>query len=129
MGGISIDGLADAIAEELEGYRTELQKGINEASKEAAKEIAKKAKATAPKDRPKYARSITYEKSDNIVSGAETYKVGAKGKQGRLTHLLANGHAARDGGRVPGNPFLDNAVNSVVPDYISEIEKLIEGGK
>lgn len=126
---VDISHLTEAIEAELEGYKTELQKNINNASKEAATEIVKRAKATAPKDRPKYARSLGYSVEENIASGSETYRVGAKGKQGPLTHLLAYGHAARDGGRVPGNPFLKNAVDSVIPDYISEIEKLIEGGK
>lgn len=118
----------DIIGPELEKYHKKVTDGVNEASKRAADKLTKKLKATAPKNTGKYARSIGHTSRTSPATGSTTYTVGAKGKQGRLTHLLANGHATRDGGRTKGNPFMKNAVNEVLPEYEKEVKQVIERG-
>ncbi len=118
----------DIIGPTLERYHKQITDGVNEASGRAAEKLTKKLKATAPKNTGKYARSIGHTSKTSPATGATTYTVGAKGKHGRLTHLLANGHATRDGGRTKGNPFFKNAVNEVLPEYEKEVKQVIERG-
>lgn len=119
---------SDIIKPTLDLYHKQIIDGVNEASGRAAEKLTKKLKATAPKKTGKYARSIGHTSKTNPATGNTTYTVGAKGKQGRLTHLLANGHATRDGGRTKGNPFFKNAVNEVLPEYEKEVKQVIERG-
>lgn len=118
----------DIIGPELQRYHKQITDGVNEASGRAAEKLTKKLKATAPKNTGKYARSIGHTSRTNPATGSTTYTVGAKGKHGRLTHLLAHGHATSNGGRTKGNPFFKNAVNEVLPEYEKEVKQVIERG-
>ena len=122
------DFISDAISSELKKYHSQVTAGVNEASGRAAENLTKKLKATAPKRSGKYARSIRSESSTNPATGSTTYKVGASGKHGRLTHLLVHGHATRNGGRTKGNSFMHDAVNEVLPEYEKEVKQVIERG-
>ena len=119
---------SDIIGRELGRYHKQITDGVNEASGRAADKLTKKLRATAPKNRGKYARSIGHTSKTSPASGSTTYTIGAKGKQGRLTHLLTQGHATRDGGRTKGNPFFKNAVDEVLPEYEREVKQVIERG-
>jgi hypothetical protein len=54
------------------------------------------------------------------------YTWGAKPPDHRLTHLLVKGHAAKDGGRVPGSPFLQNALDVVLPEYENAVKETLQ---
>lgn len=118
----------DIIGKELSKYHAQVTQGVNEASGRAAEKLTKKLRATAPKNSGKYARSIGHTSRTSPATGSTTYTVGAKGKHGRLTHLLAHGHATKNGGRTKGNPFMSNAVNEVLPEYEREVKQVIERG-
>ena len=122
------DVIGKALDAELKKYHKQVTDGVNAASQGAAEKLTKKLKATAPKNSGKYARAIGYTSQTSPATGSTTYTVGAKGKQGRLTHLLAHGHATRGGGRTKGNPFFANAVNEVLPEYEKEVKQVIERG-
>ena len=47
----------------------------------------------------------------------------------RLTHLLVHGHAKKDGGRVQGDPFLQNALDEVLPEYERAVEEGLKNGQ
>lgn len=121
------DLIGQALTAELEKYHQEVIDGVNTASKNAADKLTKKLKATAPKDRGNYAKSIGHTSTKNALGNA-SYTVGAKGSQGRLTHLLVHGHATNKGGRTKGNPFFKNAVDEVLPEYENEVKQVLEGG-
>ena len=118
----------DIIGPTLDKYHAQVTKDINAASKDAADKLTKKLKKTAPRNSGKYACSIGHTSRTSPATGATTYSVGAKGKQGRLTHLLANGHETRSGSRTRANPYLKNAVNEVLPEYEREVKQVIERG-
>ena len=118
----------DIIGPELQRYHKQITDRVNEASARAADKLTKQLKDTAPKNTGKYARSIGHTSRTSPATGSTTYTVGAKGKQGRLTHLLAKPHQTRSGGRTKGNPYMKNAVNEVLPEYEREVKQVIERG-
>ena len=101
---ISIDQLSDAITEELTIYNQSVIDGIKKEAKKSMSQLVKDTKATAPvgKRQKHYRDSIKGKKtaeSDRSVS----YTWYVDGSDYRLSHLLENGHALRDGGRAHGN--------------------------
>lgn len=117
--------LGKAIEQELGVYHKNVIDRVNLAGEEAAKALVKKTKATAPKDSGAYRRAIAYKTEANKASGDKRFIWGAKAPHSRLTHLLVHGHAKVDGGRVKGDPFLENALNEVLPEYETKVEEAI----
>lgn len=124
---ISPEQLSAALQEELTIYHKDVTERINKAGQDSMNKLVKLTKASAPtgKRHGKYRASITSQKTMD-ARGNALYTWGAKGKEGRLTHLLVHGHAARDGGRVPGNPFLQNALDVVLPEYEKAVEEALK---
>lgn len=118
----------DIIGRELQKEQHRITESVNAAGQKAAEKLTKKLRQTAPRNTGKYARSIGYTSRTSPATGSTTYTVGAKGKEGRLTHLLARDHATRSGGRTKGNPFLDRSVKEVLPEYEKEVRQVIKGG-
>lgn len=127
---INIDDLNNAINAELKEYNRDVVKGVKKFTKRAMTDLVKNTQATAPEGK----RSEHYK--ENIASRtlAETDSTlikqwYVKGSDYRLTHLLNNGHALRDGGRYAGTNFLGRAVDHIVPWYTDQIEKVLKNGK
>lgn len=123
---IKPEDLGAAIQEELTTYHRRVITGVNAAGEKAAKALVKKTKATAPKESGAFRRAITYKASERFAGGDKVFIWGAKDPHHRLTHLLVNGHAKVNGGRVPGDPFLENALNEVLPEYEKNVEEALE---
>ena len=133
---ISIDDLADAIGERLTVYQSETAHKVLNVTKKTMRRFVKITKQTAPRQTadPKrkgtlragtFARAIRSTVEDNGLTGSKgIWYVG--GKEYRLTHLLVNGHQLRQGGRTKGNPFLENALESVADEYIKGIEEAVK---
>ena len=126
---VNVDKLNEAIANTLEEYNSEVIKGVKKTTIQAMKDLVKNSKSTAPVGH----RNKHYK--DNITS--KTLKESryglsklwyVKGSDYRLTHLLNNGHALRNGGRYPGTNFLGKAVNAIIPWYLAKIEEVIKNG-
>ncbi len=117
--------LGEAISEMLTLYHEEVLEDVNAAGERAAKKLVKLTKATAPKDSGDFAKSITSTSKENPATGDKTYTWGAKAPHHRITHLLVNGHATVNGGRVAGDPFLENALEVVLPEYEKEVEEIL----
>lgn len=106
---ISIDDLADTLAEALEEYRQDVVDGLKESIHDAGKIAVTLLKKTSPKDTGDYAkgwRKLTaYESESDLriqVHNATNYQ---------LTHLLEDGHANVDGGRTEGQPHIGPAAD------------------
>ena len=122
---ISIDDLADAIGERLTVYQSETARKILGVNKSTMKRFVKITKQTAPRRTGKFAKAIRSTVEDNGITGSKgIWYVG--GKEYRLTHLLVNGHQLRQGGRTKGDPFLENALESVADEYIKGIEEAVK---
>lgn len=130
MANTQINQVAQAINKELTIYSNNVLEGIKKTAKSSASKLVKKTKATAPVGK----RSRHYR--DNIASRkleetdrAVTYQWYVKGSDYRLSHLLENGHAKRNGkGRVEGTGFIHKAEESVVSEYVKEVEEVIKNG-
>ena len=119
--------LGAAIVKELTIYHESTLAKINEASETAVKDLVKRTKATAPVKTGSFKRNI----SSQVVKGSRgnTCVWYVKAPDHRLTHLLVHGHEKQNGGRVPGNPFLQNALNQVLPDFERAVEEAIQNGE
>lgn len=120
--------LGAAIEKELTTYHQGVINRVNLASEEAVKSLVKKTKKTAPKRSGDFRRSLSYKAEENTASGDKRFIWGAKYPHSRLTHLLVNGHAKKNGGRVQGDPFLKNALAEVLPNYENEVEEAVKNG-
>lgn len=127
--------LGSAIEQELTIYGEEVNENLSRVTEETMRSLVKKTKATAPtgKRHGQFRKNITADYS-------ELRKKGGGGKKGRkvratwyvkapdhrLTHLIVHGHATKDGGRTRANPFLQNALNEVLPEYERKVEEVIK---
>lgn len=126
---IQIDDLNDAIGKALEDYNRNVVDGLKKQTKRAMKDLVSNTRETAPVGK----RDQHYK--DNIASRTEsetqygiTKQWYVKGPDYRLSHLLNNGHALRDGGRYPGTNFIGKAVDHILPFYLNAIEEVIKNG-
>lgn len=126
---IKSDDLDSAIEKELTTYHRNVVDKINVASEAAVKALVQKTKKTAPKRSGNFRRSLSYKIEENKATGNKRFIWGAKYPHSRLTHLLVNGHAKKGGGRVPGDPFLKNALDEVLPAYENDVEEAVKNGK
>ncbi len=122
------EDLASAISKELENYSKEVLEGLDKATEKAARKLVKFTKASAPEGaRGQFKKNITSKKVESgPLSTARVWYV--KSPDHRLTHLLVHGHATKNGGRVPGDPFLHVALSNVLPEYEQEVEQVIRNG-
>ena len=124
---ISIDQLGAAIAAELEGYGQGVKDRVDQAGEKTVKKMVKLTKASAPVETGSFKKKITWTAKDTGL-GVKKYFWHVKAPDHRITHLLVHGHANVDGGRTAGNPFLHNAVDTVLPEYERDVEEAIRNG-
>lgn len=122
---IRLEDLGAAIEQELTLYSEQVQEGVEAAAASAIKKLVKQTRATAPVGaRGSFKKTITSTKKKR--GPREVTQIWhVKGPDARLTHLLVHGHATKDGGRTKADPFLQNALNEVLPEYEREIEEAI----
>lgn len=126
---IGIDQLGDAIANELTLYHANIISGIKKETQKSMKELVSNTKATAPvgKRHKHYRDSIKSKKiAENDKSLTMAWYV--DGPNYRLSHLLENGHATRNGGRVEGTHFIKNATDPILESYMKAVEEVIKNG-
>ena len=132
---IHVGELGSAMEHALELYAQDIQEGIIQVTEGSMRDLVKKTKATAPKGRRngQFKKNITADyqelrrakKLRGRTIRATWY---VKAPDYRLTHLLVHGHATKDGGRTRANPFLQNALDSVLPEYEKGVEEVLKNG-
>ena len=125
---ITPDKLASALQEELTIYGENVEEKLREATREHLENLVQKTRATAPRG-----RSGTYRKriaGDFRGLARGRRKISAtwyvKAPDYRLTHLLVHGHATRDGGRTKPDPFLQNALDEVLPSFERAVKEALK---
>ena len=125
---IKVTGLGDAITQELTLYHKEVTDRVDRIGEESIKQLARLTRATAPVGaRGAFRKSIASKRLVKRATGS-TYVWYVKSPDHRLTHLLAHGHATKDGGRTRADPFLANAVAQVLPEYEAAVERTLKNG-
>lgn len=117
--------LGKAISRELSLYHDDVVEKVNAAGSSAIKELVKRTKAGAPVDSGDFKKAIT-SKELTASNGMKSYVLFARPPKHRIFHLLVNGHAKKDGDRVPGHPFLRDAYDQVIPEYERNVEEALK---
>lgn len=123
--GIKPEKLTEVIRKELESYSDGVTERVNAAGDSSIKKLRKLTKATAPVASGSYKKNISV-KEETTSTGVKKYIWYVKKPDYRLTHLLVHGHATRNGGRTKADPFLKNAVNTVIPEYEKAVEEAVK---
>lgn len=127
---INPEGLAEAIQQELTIYGESVEENIRAATRECMVELVRKTRATAPARSGAFKRHIAgdfrgLKKGDRKIKA--TWYV--KAPEHRLTHLLVHGHAKPDGGRTKADPFLQNALDEVLPRYEQAVKEAVQNAE
>lgn len=120
---VSVDGLAAAIMDNLQEYSGAVMDEIKKAEDTVAKECKEHLEADSPKKSGKYAKSWTVTVAENT---ALTKRVVIHNKEYRLTHLLENGHAKRNGGRTRAFPHIKPNEEKANAEFEKRVQEAIE---
>lgn len=123
MPAVKIENLNKVIMEELTLYTDKVKEKVDKCTEESMKKLVKETKDTAPVGHRKkhYKSKITSKKLDK---GRYLWYV--KAPDYRLSHLLENGHALRNGGRTRGTHFIGKANDLIQKEYEENLKKEIE---
>ena len=124
---ININSLSSEIQEQLNQYAGTITDKVKNLTLQTAKELTENTKRDAPVRTGDFKRHISYKKTSENSWGS-TYTWYVKDPEYRLTHLIANGHAKRNGGRVAGNFPLEKDVKTAENNYIKGIEEIVKNG-
>lgn len=126
---IQIDELNDAIKNALDDYNDSIVTGLKQTTKKAMKDLVDTTRSTAPVgNRSKHYRDNISSKTVSETQYGISKLWYVKGSDYRLSHLLNNGHALRDGGRYPGTNFIGKAVDRILPGYLEKIKEVCRNG-
>lgn len=120
MTSIRLNELTKEVTKALQQYTDEVEKGIEEAGTKVAKNTVKNLKKTSPKETGSYAKGwrVAKVKGKRIIHNKTDYQ---------LTHLLENGHAKANGGRVAARVHIRPAEQKAIEEYVEEVEKVVRG--
>ena len=124
---VSISELPDAVTEFLKVWDSGVNEAIDKKAKESVKQLVKVTKATAPVGhRHKHYRDSIKSKGHKSTR-VTTYTWYVDGPDYRLSHLLENGHATRNGGRTKATHFIKKASDPILEQYVKDIEEILSG--
>lgn len=114
----SIKDLSTQLAAALAAYTDEVVEGMEATKQQTAKNVVKILKTTSPKGTGSYAKGwrVTQQGTKQIVHNKTDYQ---------LTHLLENGHAKMNGGRVAARVHIRPAEDQAIEEFISGVERMI----
>lgn len=123
MANVKIDGLADAIMKELTEYNQEVTDGIKQEVKTVAKECKTEIQQNSPELTGSYRKgwrnAVVFENLNDIrveIHNKTDYQ---------LTHLLEDGHAKVNGGRVEGKPHIGPAEQHAEEKLLKKVKVVV----
>lgn len=126
MSKIPVDGMSNAIMEELNKYRDMAADEMKKAVKNAASTVRKDIQASAPADTGKYRRSWSVK---NVHEDSESIDLVVHSRNRyQIAHLLEHGHAKRGGGRVAARPHIARAEEAGINQLEEDIERSLRNG-
>lgn len=125
MAKVSVNDVADAIAAELQQYSQDVTEGL----KRDVKQVAKECKQEIQRNSPVLTGSYKKGWRDQVeFEGREDIRVVVKNKTDyQLTHLLENGHAKVNGGRVQGKPHIRPAEQNAEKKLLQKVKVVVRG--
>ena len=124
-GKISVDGLADAIMEQLDEYKDLAADEMKKAVKAAGKTVKEEINHSAPVKTGRYAKSWTSRTTAETSSDIEVTVYSPN--RYMLAHLLENGHVKRNGGRTRAFPHIAPAEKKGEEQLMDDIERVLKG--
>lgn len=118
---VTIEGLGAAINEILQEYGNDIDEALDPVLKKATQTARSELRATSPKRSGEYKKGWQYKKDRESLE----YTIYNGVKPG-LTHLLENGHAKRNGGRVPAYPHIKEVEDKMADALPDEVKDAIE---
>lgn len=123
---IPLNELEVEIVKELKAYSDEVAEGIKKAVNDVAKETVRTLKTTSPRSPRggKYARGWTFKVE---FESPEDIRVRISNRtKPQLTHLLENGHAKVNGGRVDGKPHIRPAEQAAADKLVGAVKVVVK---
>ncbi len=125
MANVKVNDLAAAIAKELSEYSQEVTDGIKKDVKQVAKECKQEIQQNSPVLTGSYKKGwrekVAYE------SGSDIRAIVHNKTDYQLTHLLENGHAKVNGGRVDGHPHIGPAEQNAAKKLLQKVKVVVKG--
>lgn len=118
--------LSDAIRQQLTLLHEDIVEKVDAEGEKAIKKLVKLTKASAPERSGAFKRAITFKKHTADWKECSTFEWGVRAPHYRLTHLLVKGHPTGNGGRTKGDPFLADALDTVLPEYERDVEEALK---
>lgn len=121
--------LAREMMKQLETYTEDIIDGMNMAGGQLALDAVKILKVTSPerkKNGGRYRKSWMVTKR-TFFNAPTRFTIHNKDRY-QLTHLLEKGHANRDGSRTSGRPHIGPVEETLVKEYVKQVEEVIRRG-
>ena len=118
---IRAEDLVDAVSEELDMYANEVSDTVKKTVTAVAKETVKVVKQKSPSASGAYKKSWAQKKTYDNVGSIQITVYNRKHYQ--LTHLLENGHAKVNGGRVEGKAHIAPAERQAEANLLEGLER------
>lgn len=128
---ITPDKLAEAIDRELTIYHESVTEKLREVTRQSMAELVRKTRATAPEGKRGIFRKAIAGDFRGLKRGSRAVSATwyVKKPHHRLTHLLVHSHPTPHGRPTKADPFLQNALDEVLPEYEKNIEEVLTNGK
>ena len=123
---VSVDQLADAVAEILDEYAETTELGMKKAVRDAGNTVKKAIGEGAPVKTGKYAKSWAVKTTKETANALEV-TVHSRNRY-QLAHLLEHGHAKRNGGRTRVIPHIAPAEEKGMEQLERDIERSLRNG-
>lgn len=122
---VDVNNIADAISKELQQYSQTVTDGIKEEVKQVAKDCKDEIQRNSPVLTGSYKKGW---RNETAFENKTDIRVVIRNKTDyQLTHLLENGHAKVNGGRVPGKPHIRPAEQNAEKKLLQRVKVVVKG--